>query len=97
MEQINELINKRLRELKLFTLHLVIYLLINFIFVLTYITRITFDPWFLWVSFTWGIFLAAHALSVFAFGPTWSYKKEKELTELFKNLLKTDTADSEDS
>jgi len=97
MKQINELVNKRIRELRLFTLHLVIYLLINFIFVLTYITKITFDPWFLWVSFTWGIFLAAQALSVFAFGPNWTSMKEKELTQMFKTLLLTDTADSEDS
>jgi len=73
---------RRVKEIRGFYIHLVVYVLVNaFLFLLD----ITTSPgvfWFYWPLLGWGIGLVLHAAYVFAFGhwlgPEWEEKKIKE-------------------
>ena len=76
---------KRVKAIKGFYIHFVIYILVNlFLFLL----NIIISPailWFLVSLLGWGIGVIAHALSVFGsgrlFGADWEEKKIREIME----------------
>jgi len=85
---------KRVKEIKGFYTHLVVYLVINAMIVIVNIQDL--DPgesYFQFSNFTtaffWGIGLVAHALSVFVpsmiMGKNWEERKIKQLMEKEKN------------
>lgn len=75
---------KRVRDIRDFYQHLIIYIAINsFLFFLNLFTS-TEHWWFIYPLLGWGIGLAAHALSVFTggfFGEDWEQRKIKEYME----------------
>ncbi|WP_298121506.1 2TM domain-containing protein [Flavobacterium sp.] len=85
---------KRVKKIKGFYTHLLVYVVINLIFVVVNIQDLEkgesyfqFKNFF--TAFFWGIGLAAHALSVFGpnllLGNDWEEKKIKELMEKEKS------------
>lgn len=78
-------VRRRVKELKGFYSHLIVYLVVNiFLAVINFIV----SPdrlWFYWVAFGWGIGVIINAVSVFGvggfFGHEWEEKKIKELIE----------------
>ena len=78
---------RRVRAIRGFYVHLVVYVLVNtFLFLLD----ITMSPdvlWFYWPLIGWGIALAMHAASVFGFGPwlgsNWEEKKIEEYMDRY--------------
>jgi len=78
-------VRRRVKELKGFYSHLIVYLVINiFLAVLNFIVSPD-HLWFYWVAFGWGIGVIINAVSVFGaggfFGHEWEEKKIKELME----------------
>ncbi len=85
--------SKRVKKLKGFYSHLIIYVLVNILLIFLNLEDIrrqdTLWSWELWSTpFFWGIGLAAHAISVFSpmrsFGSDWEEKKTRELMEKYK-------------
>jgi hypothetical protein len=76
---------KRVKELKDFYVHLVIYLVVNTGLVLLDLAQGDGLQWAYWVMIGWGIGVAAHAVSVFIFesniGSRWEAKKLEKYTE----------------
>jgi 2TM domain len=76
---------RRVKEIKGFYSHLIIYLVVNiFLAILNFI--ISPDHlWFYWVAFGWGIGVIMNAVSVFGlggiFGHEWEEKKIKEMMD----------------
>ena len=58
-------IQQRVRELRQFYLHLLVYLAVNFGLLLLNLVTLTEGVWFVWPLLGWGIGLAAHALNVY--------------------------------
>lgn len=81
VEERYERARKRVRELRDFYQHLIIYVIVNsFLFLLNFFTS-TEHWWFIYPLLGWGIGLVAHALSVFSggiFGAEWEERKIKE-------------------
>ena len=76
---------RRVKELKGFYSHLIVYLVVNiFLAVLNFIV-LPDHLWFYWVAFGWGIGVIINAVSVFGgggfLGHEWEEKKMKELME----------------
>ena len=76
---------KRVKEIRGFYTHLVMYVLIN---TLLFLINITTSPdilWFYLPLFGWGIGIVMHAVYVFGFGlwlgPDWEDKKIKEIMD----------------
>ncbi|HZG55370.1 2TM domain-containing protein [Paenibacillus sp.] len=71
----------RVKKLKEFYQHLVVYVLVNFGLII--LNLITGTWWFVFPLLGWGIGIAAHGLSVFAhrWGNNWQEEKIKELME----------------
>ncbi|MFV8342773.1 2TM domain-containing protein [Flavobacterium sp. XS2P39] len=90
-----DLAYKRVKRIKGFYIHLIVYIVVNvFIVVSSYNEKAIDDPAFWsWETFStalfWGIGVTAHGLSVFGrnifFGRNWEEKKIKELMEKEKN------------
>jgi len=79
------LARRRVEELKGFYSHLIVYIIVNvFLAIINFITTQEFW-WFLFVTFSWGIGLAVHGLSVFAkrgiFSKEWEKRKIREYME----------------
>lgn len=74
---------KKVEELKAFYIHLIVFILVNIMFII--INVLTFEEsghwWFVYPLMGWGIGLVAHGLSVSSFGifgPSWEDRKIKE-------------------
>lgn len=90
-----DLAYKRVKRIKGFYIHLIVYIVVNvFIVVSSYNEKAIDDAAFWrWETFStalfWGIGVTAHGLSVFGrnifFGRNWEEKKIKELMEKEKN------------
>lgn len=85
---------KRVKKIKGFYTHLVVYVVVNIMIVILNIQDLKagesyFQKENFFTAFFWGIGLAAHALSTFAptwfLGSNWEEKKIKELMEKEKN------------
>lgn len=76
---------KRVKELRDFYSHLVVYLVVNTGLVLLDLAQGDGLQWAYWVVIGWGIGLVAHAASVFIFesrlGSQWEAKKLEKYTE----------------
>jgi len=76
---------RRVREIRFFYIHLVVYVLVNAFLFLLDITTSPNELWFYWVLLGWGIGLAVHAAYVFGigrwFGPDWEEKKINEIMD----------------
>jgi len=76
---------KRVKEMRGFYTHLVVYVLVNLLLFLINITTSPGVLWFYWPLFGWGIGLAMHAVRVFGFGrwfgPDWEEKKIQEIMD----------------
>jgi len=77
---------KRVENLKAFYIHLIVFILVNTMFIV--INVLNYDKaehwWFLYPLLGWGIGLVSHGLSVASFGlfgPEWEEKKIKEYME----------------
>ncbi|MDD1774708.1 MAG: 2TM domain-containing protein [Methanobacterium sp.] len=73
---------KRVDELKGFYGHLMAFIVVNvFLAVVNFLTTPGF-PWFLFITFFWGIGLISHALTVFSkrglFSKEWEERKIKQ-------------------
>ena len=73
---------RRVKEVKGFYNHLIIYIIINiFLAIVNFLTTPGFW-WFLFVTFFWGIGLLSHGLSLFTkrgiFSKEWEERKIKE-------------------
>lgn len=76
---------KRVEEIKGFYVHFAIYILVNAgLFILNVMTD-SYQYWFKWPLFGWGIGVAAHAISVFGvghlWGPDWEARKIKQIMD----------------
>lgn len=73
---------RRVREIRRFYIHLVVYVLVNAFLFLINISVSPSDLWFFWPLLGWGIGFVAHAIYVFGFGqwlgPDWEEKKIQE-------------------
>lgn len=85
---------KRVRKIKGFYTHLIVYIVINIMIIVLNTQNLKPDEsYFQWKNFAtaifWGIGLAAHGLSVFLppvfLGRDWEERKIKELMEKQKN------------
>lgn len=85
---------KRVRRIRGFYTHAIIYLVINVMIVVVNIQRLEpGESYFQWQNFTtlffWGVGLLAHGLSVFlpliVIGKNWEDEKIKELMEKERN------------
>jgi hypothetical protein len=76
---------ERVRRLRGFYIHLVVYVLINTMLFLLNIATSPDILWFYWPLLGWGIGIAMHAFFVFGFGrwfgPDWEENKIKEIME----------------
>ncbi|AVR46106.1 histidine kinase [Christiangramia fulva] len=77
---------KRVEELREFYTHLFSFVIINlFLAGLNYYTNKWAYPWFLWVTFGWGIGMLFSALKVFRINPfynkEWEERKIREYME----------------
>ncbi len=88
---------KRVKRIKSFYTHVVVYVVINMMIVIVNIQNLNAgESYFQWHNFTtlffWGIGLLAHGLSVFTpnfiLGKDWEEKKIKELMEKDKKPWK---------
>jgi uncharacterized integral membrane protein len=88
---------KRVKRIKSFYTHAVVYVVINILIVIINIQNMDAgESYFQWQNFTtlffWGIGLLAHALSVFTpnflLGKDWEERKIKELMEKDKKSWK---------
>lgn len=89
-EQIKyELAKKRVKKIKDFYIHLLVYLALNSFWLIGKAQNRTFEEFFTFNTFStalfWGIGIAFHAVNVFgkqlAFGKNWEEKKIKEYME----------------
>ena len=81
---------ERVKELREFYSHLFSYILVNiFVAGINYYSNQWEYPWFLWVTFGWGIGLLFNALRVYRLHPfyddEWEEKKIKEYMEKDKH------------
>ena len=85
MDESYQRAKKRVEELKGFYGHLTAYIIVNvFLFVIYLLTTPGGFPWFLFVTFFWGIGLVSHALTVSRrglFSKEWEERKIKEYME----------------
>lgn len=81
---------KKVKDIKSFYIHLLVYILVNFILILIDTNVIRFgkfnvEPSSFYTAFFWGIGLAAHGARVFGpglfLGEKWEEKKIKELMD----------------
>jgi hypothetical protein len=75
---------KRVQNLKAFYIHLTVYVLVNVMLFVINLSSDTENWWFLYPLGGWGIGLAVHGVSTFAygsFGAEWEAKKIKEYME----------------
>lgn len=82
-----EMAQKKVKKLKNFYVHLIVYLLVNsYLVIMKYINLHTGDDFFTFKTFStaffWGIGLVAHAFSVFVpyfvLGKEWEEKKVRQ-------------------
>jgi cytochrome b561 len=75
----------RVAEIRAFYQHLLIYLIMNAVFLAVNMLTSPRSLWFFWPLFGWGIGVAAHGISVFGlggfFGREWEEKKIKQILE----------------
>jgi hypothetical protein len=86
---------KRVKKIKGFYVHALVYVLVNLFIIATSYNRNSFDSFdfFRWETFStaflWGIGLLVHGLSVFGrnifFGQNWEERKIQEFMEKEKN------------
>ena len=72
---------KRVKKLKAFYLHLIVYVLVNVNLFIINLTSDTDNWWFLYPLGGWGIGVIIHGLSTFLsdhFGSSWEERKIKE-------------------
>jgi len=76
---------KRVREMRGFYTHLVVYVSVNLLLFLINITTSPGVLWFYWPLFGWGMGMVLHAVRVFGlgrwFGPDWEEKKIQEIMD----------------
>jgi 2TM domain len=90
-----EMAQKRVKKIKNFYIHLLVYILVNAFIIISTINRsiIGDEIFFKWETFStaffWGIGLVAHACSVFSpsfiLGSKWEENKIKEYMDRDKN------------
>lgn len=92
-----ELAAKRVKQLKGFYLHLMVYIIVNLIIVYINIQNLdegeSYFHWYNFITLTfWGIGLLSHAASVFLpnliFGKDWETRKIKEIMDKEKQSWK---------
>ena len=75
----------RVAEIRAFYQHLIIYLIMNGVFLTVNLLTSPRSLWFFWPLFGWGIGVAAHGISVFGlgsfFGTEWEEKKIKRIMD----------------
>jgi hypothetical protein len=94
-DQRYDLAYKRVKRIKGFYVHLLVYIGVNAFILVSNFNESTADKEVFWqwetfaTTLFWGIGLAAHGLSVFGrnifFGPKWEEKKIRELLEKEKS------------
>jgi len=74
---------KRVEEIKGFYLHLITYLLVNAVLVVTNLLTSPEYFWFIWPLIGWAIGLIIHGFSVFGglLGKSWEDRKIKEIMD----------------
>ena len=77
---------KRVENLKAFYIHLIVYILANFMFIIINVMNYEESNhwWFVYPLLGWGIGLVSHGISVASFGlfgPSWEEKKIREYME----------------
>lgn len=76
---------EKVKRIKLFYLHFIVYLVVNLIIFIFNITTSSEYLWFIWPVLIWGAFILADAFSVFGFdkifGKDWEEKKIKRIME----------------
>lgn len=86
MDESYERAKKRVEEVKGFYGHLIAFIIVNvFLAVIYLLTTPGGFPWFLFITFFWGIGLISHAVTVFSkrgiFSKEWEERKIKEYME----------------
>jgi hypothetical protein len=75
---------KRVENLKAFYIHLIVYILVNAMFLVMNLISDAGNWWFLYPLGFWGIGVIVHGVSTFAFGifgADWEEKKIKKYME----------------
>ena len=76
---------ERASTIRGFYIHLGVYIAVNLLLFLINIIASPTNLWFFWPLLGWGIFIAIHAIVVFAlgglFGAEWEEKKIQEIME----------------
>ena len=83
---------KRVKKVKEFYIHLIVYICVNSLFVISNLVNPKGGYWFFFPMIGWGIGLFSHAAGVFHFIPflnkEWENRKIKEYMEKERNVLK---------
>jgi hypothetical protein len=83
---------KRVREIKEFYQHLIVYLLCNPVVIVVNLLTSPGYLWFVWSLLGWGIAVVLHALKTFHVSPVfnkeWEERKIREILEKEKNTNK---------
>lgn len=80
---------KRVKRIKGFYKHLIIYICINLALIIINITTSPRVLWFYWLLILWGIGLFFHGMSVFVFSKFYKKKwEEKKIEEIMKKMYK---------
>ncbi|MFB9120603.1 2TM domain-containing protein [Bergeyella porcorum] len=86
-EQAYKEARERVKKLKSFYRHLMMYVIVNVFLVALNLYQNPDNLWCLWVIFSWGFGLAMNAISVFVpellFGKDWEERKTKELMDKY--------------
>ena len=84
-KELEEQIRGRVKEMKSFYTHLVVYVIVNILLVVVWLLSGTSFPWFVFPLVGWGIGIFFHWYNVFVengiLGKEWEDKKVKELME----------------
>ena len=84
-KELEEQMRGRVKEMKSFYTHLVVYVIVNILLVVVWLLSGTSFPWFVFPLVGWGIGIFFHWYNVFVengiLGKEWEDKKVKELME----------------
>jgi len=81
-QQSYEKARKRVKELKGFYSHLIVYIFVNILLIMINLLTDSSSWWFIYSLLGWGIGLATHGLNTFVsnkWGRDWEERKIKEL------------------
>lgn len=84
-KDLEERVRKRVRDMKSFYTHLVVYVIVNGLLIILWAISDRGFPWFLFPLAGWGIGLFFHWYNIFVengiLGRSWEERKVKELVE----------------